>query len=378
MSTQPGAATTQDLVAIALVGLAACGYVPGRPLPYTLRGVPGPNGPSLEPEGHSVRYTAIAALGLGRQPEHVQREVLGGATAAEVAISCLTLAESTTDAGAHALALWAAGEVAGTTDTALAARLLDAVRRPSLPTVDCAWAVVAGLAMPEGGTGMRLAEEGVARIRSEQGPKATFPHESPPSGGLRGHVGSFADQIYPVQAFVRFAARTGDDQAMAAAEATARRLVDLQGPAGQWWWHYDARTGDVVERYPTYSVHQHGMAPMVLDELAAAGGTDHSEAVRRGFAWLSTHPECLEPLVAPELGVIWRKVGRREPFKAARAAGALVSRVRPGARVPLVDQVLPAGRVDYECRPYELGWLLYASGAVSQGGVQHEQGGSAA
>ncbi len=368
MTTRPRTDTTvQDLVAVALVGLAACGYVPDRPMPYTLRGAPGPNGPSLAPEGGSVRYTAIAALGLSRQPEHVQREVLGGATAAAMATSCLTLAESSTDAGSHALALWAAAEVAGTTDAGLAARLLDAVRRPSLPTVDCAWAVVAGLAMPEGITATRLAEEGVARLRAEQGPQGTFPHASPPSGRLRSHVGSFADQIYPVQAFVRFAARTGDEQVMAAAETTARRLVDLQGTDGQWWWHYDARTGEVIERYPTYSVHQHGMAPMVLDELAAAGGTDHSEAVRRGVGWLSTHPECIEPLVAPDLGVIWRKVGRREPFKAARAAGALTSLIRPGTQTPLVDLVLPAGRVDYECRPYELGWLLYAAGAMHEG-----------
>ncbi|HSN11684.1 MAG TPA: hypothetical protein VLS51_06230 [Propionibacteriaceae bacterium] len=358
---------TQNLVAVALVGLAACGYVPGRALPYTLRGVPGPEGPTLQPEGHSVRYTAIAALGLGRQPENVQREVLGGQTAADMARSCLTLAASSTDPGAHALALWAAAEVAGATDHALAARLLDAVRRPSLATVDCAWAVVAGLAMPEGATATRIAEEAVMRLRTEQGPHGTFPHAVPPSGRLRGHVGSFADQIYPVQAFARFYARTGEERVLAAAEATARRLVELQGEGGQWWWHYDARTGDVVERYPTYSVHQHGMAPMVLDELTAAGGTDHSEAVQRGYRWLTTHPECVEPLVAPELGVIWRKVGRREPFKAARAAGALVSRVRPGAQTPFVDQVLPAGRVDYECRPYELGWLLYASGAMHEG-----------
>ncbi len=360
-------ASARDLVAVALMGLAACEYVPGHEMPFTLRGVPGPNGPTVRPEGHSVRYTAIAALGLGRQPEHVQREVLGGSDAAAMARSCLKLATASTDAGGHALALWAAAEVAGATDDALVARLLDAVRRPSLPTVDCAWAVVAGLAMPDGAMANSLAREGVARLMANQGAKGTFPHLLPASEGLRGHVGSFADQIYPIHAFVRFAARTGDSAAMAAAEVTARLLVGAQGAAGQWWWHYDARTGDVVERYPTYSVHQHGMAPMVLSELAAAGGTDHREAVQRGFDWLSTHPECVEPVVAPDLGVVWRKVGRREPFKAARAAGALATRVRPGARVPFVDRVWPAGRVDYECRPYELGWLLYASHAMREG-----------
>jgi hypothetical protein len=364
MTTSSGGTrvTTQDLVAIALRGLAAGGLTPDGQMPYTLRGVAGPDGPQVRPEGHSLRYTAIVALGLGRQPEDIQRDVLGGPDAAELALSCLTFAATSRDPGAVAISLWAAGEVAGATDETLATRLLEAIRRPSVATVDCSWAVVAGLAMPEGATASSLVDEASAKLKVNQGPKGTFPHALPRPGGLRGHVGSFADQIYPIQALVRVAARTGDSSAMEAAEKTARRIVELQGTSGQWWWHYDARTGDVVERFPVYSVHQHGMAPMVLSELADAGGTDHREAVQSGFDWLGTHPECVEPLVAPSLGVVWRKVGRREPYKASRAAGALASRVRPGARVPFIDHIWPAGRVDYECRPYELGWLLYASG----------------
>ena len=359
--------STKDLVTLALQGLTACGYTPNRELPFTLRGGAGPHGPVVTAEGHSLRYTAIAALGLARQPIDVQRQVLAGSDAAAMATSCLTLAAGSADPGAVAISLWAAAEVAGVTDDRLGTLLLNAVRSPSIATVDCSWAVVAGLAMPPGGTADDLVREASARLLAGQGPLGTFPHQLPAAGALRGHVGSFADQIYPIQALARYAARTGDAAALAAAEKTARRIVDLQGPAGQWWWHYDARTGDVVERYPVYSVHQHGMAPMVLAELAASGGTDHGDAVRRGFAWLGTHPECVEPLIAPDLGVEWRKVGRREPFKAARAVNAAATRVRRGAQAPFVDRIWPPGRVDYECRPYELGWLLYASGAPHEG-----------
>ncbi len=359
--------STTDLVTLALQGLSACGYTPNRELPFTLRGGAGPHGPVVTAEGHSLRYTAIAALGLARQPIDVQRQVLAGSDAAAMAKSCLTLAAGSTDPGAVAISLWAAAEVAGVTDDGLATTLLIAVRSPSIATVDCSWAVVAGLAMPAGPTAEALAREASKRLLANQGPMGTFPHQLPASGGLRGHVGSFADQIYPIQALARYAARTGDAAALAAAEKTAQRIVDLQGPAGQWWWHYDARTGEVVERYPVYSVHQHGMAPMVLDELAASGGTNHGDAVERGFEWLRTHPECVEPLVAPDLGVVWRKVGRREPFKAARAVNAAATRLHRGAQAPFVDRIWPPGRVDYECRPYELGWLLYASGAPREG-----------
>src|SRR5674476_1389049 len=96
--TSPSGGTrvpTQDLVPVALRGLAACGLTPDGEMPFTLRGAPGPDGPEVHPEGHSLRYTAIAALGLARQPEDIQRDVLGGPDAAELARSCLTSASTT-------------------------------------------------------------------------------------------------------------------------------------------------------------------------------------------------------------------------------------------------------------------------------------------
>jgi hypothetical protein len=72
------------------------------------------------------------------------------------------------------------------------------------------------------------------------------------------------------------------------------------------------------------------------------------------------------PLVASEKGVIWRKVARREPRKAVRVLSAVTTSLLPGLHVPGLDTLFPPVRVDYECRPYELGWLMYAwlSGGV--------------
>ena len=175
-------------------------------------------------------------------------------------------------------------------------------------------------------------------------------------------MGSFADQVYPAQALARLAALTGDAEYLALANRIVRRLVDLQGGQGQWWWHYDRRNGAVVEGYPVYSVHQHGMAPMVLRELAHAGGDDHAAAVASGLSWITTHPECVESLVATDLGVIWRKVGRQEPGKAAARARRSPRPSGQACVCPVLTELFPPGRVDHECRPYELGWLLYAWG----------------
>jgi hypothetical protein len=103
------------------------------------------------------------------------------------------------------------------------------------------------------------------------------------------------------------------------------------------------------------------MGPMGLLALRDAGGADCTPAIRRGLEWLAAAPELLgASLIDADADLIWRKVARREPRKAVRYLQATASRVHPGLRVPGVDVVFPATAIDYEDRPYHLGWLLYA------------------
>jgi hypothetical protein len=215
-----------------------------------------------------------------------------------------------------------------------------------------------------------------ARHRLLAARRALYPHTTGGTSGrpnrpgwYRSHVGSFADQIYPVQALARLHASADDPQALAAANSVADRLCRAQGRSGQWWWHYDARTGSVVEGYPVYSVHQHAMAPMALLDLAEAGGKENLAAVCRGLRWLAQPPETSEDLIAPEPGVVWRKVARGDRAKAVRGLRVVATRIRPGLRFSPLDRLFPPGAVDHECRPYELGWLLYAWLPAGQGGA---------
>jgi hypothetical protein len=291
-----------------------------------------------------------------------QKDVLAGTRATELVARTARRAEDCGDPGAMALAAWALAEVNGAYPKQLLDRLAQCVHsaRP-LATVDLAWIVTATTAVRREGTG-DLFEVAVHRLLQAQGAEGIFPHVLPArsQSPWRPHVGSFADQVYPVQALARGYALTGDAPLLEAANRTAQRLCDLQGPAGQWWWHYDTRTGGVVERYPVYSVHQHAMAPMVLGDLAVAGGDEHLREVAAGLDWLQGPSETAEELVSERFGVIWRKVGRHEPRKAARAARAASTWLAPGRELPGLDRVLRPGAVDHECRPYELGWLLYA------------------
>lgn len=103
---------------------------------------------------------------------------------------------------------------------------------------------------------------------------------------LRKYVANFADQIYSVQALAFAAIADNHGAARDAADRAAARLVELQGPLGQWWWHYNPRSGDVAQSFPVYAVHQHAMAPMALMAAAAAGGTDQRDAVTLSHRWI--------------------------------------------------------------------------------------------
>jgi hypothetical protein len=107
-------------------------------------------------------------------------------------------------------------------------------------------------------------------------------------------------------------------------------------------------------------VHQHAIAPMALLDLADAGGQRHYDAICRGLRWLARPPETAESLLLNEPPVIWRKVARGDRRKVVRGVRAASTRLRPGVRPTAPEGIFQPGAVDHECRPYELGWLLYA------------------
>jgi hypothetical protein len=267
---------------------------------------------------------------------------------------------STNSVGDAALAVWLTAAT-GHDGLTRALGWLDALDAgPSTQyVVELAWAVSALVAARGTVDVEQQLSWARSRLLNAQG-TALFGHVTGPGLGsrLRRHVGCFADQVYPIQALARLHASAADPIALAAAERCAQRIVALQGPAGQWWWHYDIRTGGVVEGYPVYSVHQHAMAPMALLDLAEAGGEVELGAIPRGLAWLTAAPETGEALILDGPGLTVRKVGRRDPRKLVRAARAVATSLRPDTRLPGLDRIWPPTTVDRECRPYEFGWLL--------------------
>jgi glycosyltransferase involved in cell wall biosynthesis len=174
------------------------------------------------------------------------------------------------------------------------------------------------------------------------------------------NAGYFAEQVYGIHALDCYAHTTGDQEAARLALRTAHALCDRQTSHGGWAWLYDVTTGDTLDNFPLYSVHQHGMGPLAMLPLARRGDGRLMGAVQAGIQWVFGDNELGESLFDASREIIWRSVKARHFARQRHLLHKALSiaRLSTICRHPCLQPKRFA--VDYECRPYELGWLLYA------------------
>jgi hypothetical protein len=314
----------------------------------------------LAREGRSPRYTAMCLLGLHRFETRAMRSspVETGAIF-DALIEDLAWVDNVGDLG---LMLWLCAvtrperleQLYSELDVKTALRRFPGVQQAA--TMELAW-FLSGLAHAAlaGGSEfpdlLALSSKTYSMLSANQRKHGTFGHSG---HALRGRIGSFADQVYPIYALTKFGEAFQNRAALESARNCAEAICRAQGPLGQWWWHYDASTGKVFQRYPVYSVHQHGMAPLALFELGDAGGLDFSGPIYKGLAWIQGGNELGRDLRETSSNLVWRSIYRRSRDKMYIGEFVDYLRGRAGA--------IPAADLDikFECRPYELGWLLYA------------------
>jgi hypothetical protein len=202
-----------------------------------------------------------------------------------------------------------------------------------------------------------LSMETCHRMEENQGEDGLFGHMSTKKslvGRLRGRIGSFADQIYPIYAMSKFAKAFQVEDPLGPALKCAKAICRAQGDSGQWWWLYDARSGRVSSHYPIYSVHQHGMAPMGLFAVEKATGRCFKQPIYKGLGWIYGTNELGVDMIDSAQNLIWRCIlpgnSQKKYWEVA------LSIVRP----PNQDIQARSLKILYEQRPYEFGWLLFA------------------
>jgi hypothetical protein len=179
------------------------------------------------------------------------------------------------------------------------------------------------------------------------------------STGPRRRWASFATQTYLTLACYRYGEAFGHTGAIQLANRCARKLMDLQGPMGEWAWFYDVYQGKVVDLYEVYSVHQDGMAPAFLEHAERHGLHQATRALKVGFAWIFGENQLSRSMLVPELGLIIRSQARRGELriKAKRAARAIIGSFAGGVEKPVGPEQL---ELRLECRSYHLGWVIWS------------------
>jgi hypothetical protein len=184
------------------------------------------------------------------------------------------------------------------------------------------------------------------------------------ASGFRRRFASFATQTYLTLACYTFGDFCKNSRALDIANACTDKLLRLQGPAGEWPWFYDAKSGRVVDPYEVYSVHQYGMAPAFLELAEHHRVPGARDGLIKGFNWIFGDNQLATPMLVPELNLTIRSQVRKgelttNKLRMLRAIKNAYLRRTAG----LID---PADvRLRLECRSYELGWILWSFGQRS-------------
>jgi hypothetical protein len=360
--TEKDQATVSRFISLAVQGLVPM-FVPQRQLfchrlKKTDRG--------MVQEGISQRYTAMTLMGLHRLEQAGTVSTLDTKPILDALLSDLAWVDNIGDLG---VVLWLCGivcperfaEVEHRLDPKTALTRFKGGRRGV--TMELGW-FLTGVSYwaqrdPKKSAELKpLAFETYRVLTKNQGEGTFFGHLSTSSslaGIVRGRIGSFADQVYPMYGMAQFSKAYQHEEAAKRSLKTALGICEAQGPLGQWWWHYDAPGGRVADGYPVFSVHQHAMGPMTLFGLGDIIDCNFDEWIYKGLRWISSNNELSFDMESPSEGVIWRCI-----YRSRRSLGRYV-KAAFGHYSDQAEHNRPEDlSVLYECRPYELGWLLYA------------------
>lgn len=355
------------LVDHAIRGLRRC-WVPARNR-YSYRyrldapaGAPEAANESLAPR--DAYYTLNVLLGFSRIPQLARSEL--GNLRPIYEGSCREAGNPGLNTYAYGMALWAGAELGLAPSKAVVDhvdRILaspTALRSLSAQDIGLLLTGVTAMAAGDGARWRPAADMLASRIRADYRHPLTrlFYNQG---AGLRRAFSSFASQVYSLLGLYRYGEAFGAEWAIEMANQSAARLIELQGPRGEWAWFYYVPGGRVVDWYEVYSVHQHGMAPAFLHHAAQHGVAGARDALVKGFLWLFGANEMGVSMLRPKEFMFYRS-----QLRVGEAASIL-----PRIRRSLVNASLGrSDRVDRhgglalrrECRSYELGWILWSFG----------------
>lgn len=177
---------------------------------------------------------------------------------------------------------------------------------------------------------------------------------------FRYNISNFADEIYSIYALSEYSQITAEERYLEIADICVSKITSLQGQNGQWWWHYNALTGEVVQKYPVFSVHQDSMAPFALMSLSKMTRKNYNSYISLGLHWLVGHNELGINMINKTRNFIRRGIKRAMPFSKLQNVVTVAYSYNLIKKMPeKYDNPRYLRLMDWEYS-YHLGWVLYA------------------
>lgn len=177
---------------------------------------------------------------------------------------------------------------------------------------------------------------------------------------LRYNIANFADQIYSIYAISVFTEAAKNDGFLKTAKKCANKICSSQGKTGQWWWHYNALTGEVVGKYPVFSVHQDSMAPLALMALTKVSENNYMSNIQCGLDWISRDNEPGVSMINEDKNFVKRGIKRKGVLSKIQNIATVASKFSMASNISAkYDRPKYLKIMNWEYS-YHLGWILYA------------------
>jgi hypothetical protein len=170
---------------------------------------------------------------------------------------------------------------------------------------------------------------------------------------------TFGGIVYYLKALAEYAAAFKNKYAEVIFKEGVGKILEFQGPQGEWPWFYNVFESRVVDWYPTFSVHQDSMAMLFLLPALDLGVNGAARAIEKSYRWLFGNNQLGLPMMVNSPSFfIYRCIHRRGSLERPKRFGrsALLSAIGKSARFAAHPhlEVLTHGR------SYHLGWILFA------------------
>src|SRR5262249_25507002 len=151
---------------------------------------------------------------------------------------------------------------------------------------DLSWTIWGACAATRRGVkgGDKLAADAFDWVVSELlDPRLRLPRHT--TERYRSRIVSFGGLVYFLRAMFEYATTFDSVVADGVFVEGVQHAIDLQGPRGEWPWMIGVRSGQALDAYPVFSVHQDSMAMLFLLPAYDRSSVRTKEAIERSLAW---------------------------------------------------------------------------------------------